>query len=290
MQEKLNQFEGNKVCKLVPKPKCKNSIDTKWEGIDFDETFAPVARLEAIRIFLAYASHANFKVYQMDVKNAFLNGHLEEEVYVSQPPGFGDSNFPEYVYYLLKSFYKLKQAPRACKPGGIISKCQKSISGRKERSIATGCGNAEILELEEMIRAFGPVECMECFIPRAILPYSQALEKFAPHIQLVRLQHLSLVMPLVTVEAMGIAANNFKDIDLKRLDMYYMFVLHWSIWDGGHELSKSTENAGEGGPWVDLLLFDLIMQKLDSSLVCRNWVDWLNWMELPEFKNRVLKN
>ncbi|KAL8132679.1 hypothetical protein AgCh_008240 [Apium graveolens] len=140
MQEELNQFERNNVWKLVPKPKGKNSIDTKWvfrnkmdengivvrnkarlvakgycqqEGIDFDETFSPVARLEAIRIFLVYAAHANFKVYQMDVKSAFLNGDLEEEVYVSQPPGFEDPNFPEHVYCLLKALYGLKQAPRA---------------------------------------------------------------------------------------------------------------------------------------------------------------------------------
>ncbi|KAL8088531.1 hypothetical protein AgCh_038349 [Apium graveolens] len=83
------------------------------KGINFDETFAPVARLEAIKIFLAYAAHANFKVYQMDVKSAFLNGDLEEEVYVSQPPGFEDPNFREYVYYLLKALYGLKQEPRA---------------------------------------------------------------------------------------------------------------------------------------------------------------------------------
>ncbi|KAL8156757.1 hypothetical protein AgCh_001747 [Apium graveolens] len=140
MQEELNQFERNKVWKLVPKPKNKSSIDKKWvfrnkmdkndivirnkarlvakgysqqKGIDFDETFAPVARLEAIRIFLAYAAHANFKVYQMDVKSAFLNGELEEEVYVSQPPGFENPNFPDYVYYLLKALYGLKQALRA---------------------------------------------------------------------------------------------------------------------------------------------------------------------------------
>ena len=67
------------------------------EGTDFDETFAPVARLEAIKNFLAYAAHANFKVYQMDVKSAFLNGELEEHVYVSQLPGFEDLNFQEYV-------------------------------------------------------------------------------------------------------------------------------------------------------------------------------------------------
>ena len=140
MQEELNQFERNNVWKLVPKPKNRTIVGTRWvfrnkvdengvvtrnkarlvakgysqsEGIDFDETFAPVARLEAIRIFLAYAAHANFKVYQMDVKSAFLNGELEEEVYVSQPPGFEDPEFPEYVYFLLKALYGLKQAPRA---------------------------------------------------------------------------------------------------------------------------------------------------------------------------------
>ena len=83
------------------------------EGIDFDETFAPVARLEAIRIFLAYTAHAIFNVYQMDVNSAFLNGELEEEVYVCQPPGFEDPNFPEFVYLLFKALYGLKQAPRA---------------------------------------------------------------------------------------------------------------------------------------------------------------------------------
>ena len=126
--------------KLVPRPKNGTIIGTKWvyinkmdevgivirnkvrlvakgysqqEGIDFDETFAPVARIEAMRSFLAYAAHANFKVYQMDVKSAFLNGELEEEVYVQQPPGFEDPNFPDFVYRLLKALYRLKQAPRA---------------------------------------------------------------------------------------------------------------------------------------------------------------------------------
>ncbi|KAJ9561670.1 hypothetical protein OSB04_006830 [Centaurea solstitialis] len=83
------------------------------EGIDYDETFAPVARLEAIRLFLAFAAHMNFKVYQMDIKNAFLNGKLNEEVYVAQPPGFVDPKFPDHVYKLNKALYGLKQAPRA---------------------------------------------------------------------------------------------------------------------------------------------------------------------------------
>ncbi|XP_071727438.1 uncharacterized protein [Rutidosis leptorrhynchoides] len=81
------------------------------EGIDYDETFAPVARLEAIRLFLSYAAHKRFTVYQMDVKTAFLNGILQEEVYVSQPEGFVDSKRPNHVYLLSKALYGLKQAP-----------------------------------------------------------------------------------------------------------------------------------------------------------------------------------
>jgi hypothetical protein len=83
------------------------------EGMDFEETFAPVARLEAIRIMLAYASFHNFKLYQMDVKSAFLNGPINEEVYVAQPPGFEDPLHPDHVYKLHKALYGLKQAPRA---------------------------------------------------------------------------------------------------------------------------------------------------------------------------------
>ena len=117
MQEELHQFKLNNVWELIKRPDSRkhNVIGTKWiyrnkqdelgqvvrnkarlvvqgyrqvEGIDFDETFAPVARLEAIRILLAYANHHNIILYQMDVKSAFLNGKLEEEVYVAQPPGF----------------------------------------------------------------------------------------------------------------------------------------------------------------------------------------------------------
>ncbi|KAJ9562324.1 hypothetical protein OSB04_007484 [Centaurea solstitialis] len=134
MQEELEQFIRNKVWKLVPKPFLKTIIGTKWifrnkmdelgtvvrnkarlvaqgyrqeEGIDYDETFAPVARLEAIRIFLAHAAFLNVKVYQIDVKSAFLNGKLSEEVYVKQPPGFEDPHHPDYVYKLDKALYGL---------------------------------------------------------------------------------------------------------------------------------------------------------------------------------------
>nr|GEX55090.1 copia protein [Tanacetum cinerariifolium] len=83
------------------------------EGIDFEESFAPVARMEAIRIFLAYAAHKGFTLYQMDVKTAFLHGSLKEDVYVCQPEGFIDADYPSHVYKLKKALYGLKQAPRA---------------------------------------------------------------------------------------------------------------------------------------------------------------------------------
>ena len=140
MQEELNQFERNNVWKLVEKPENYPVIGTKWvfrnkldehgiiirnkarlvakgynqeEGIDYEETYAPVARLEAIRMLLAYASIMNFKLYQMDVKSAFLNGLIQEEVYVEQPPGFEIPDKPNHVYKLQKALYGLKQAPRA---------------------------------------------------------------------------------------------------------------------------------------------------------------------------------
>ncbi|GJR23750.1 retrovirus-related pol polyprotein from transposon TNT 1-94 [Tanacetum coccineum] len=140
MQEELNEFELLEVWELVPRPDKGMVITLKWiykvkldelggilknkarlvargyrqeEGIDFEESFALVARLEAIRIFLAFAAHMNMVVYQMDVKTAFLNGNLREEVYVSQPDGFVDKDNPNHVYKLKKALYGLKQAPRA---------------------------------------------------------------------------------------------------------------------------------------------------------------------------------
>jgi hypothetical protein len=83
------------------------------EVIDYEETFAPVAYLEAIRILLSFSAAKGFRLYQMDVKSAFLNGFLEEEVYVRQPPGFESVEFPDQVYKLRKALYVLKQAPMA---------------------------------------------------------------------------------------------------------------------------------------------------------------------------------
>ena len=83
------------------------------EGVDYDETFVLVARMESIRILLTLAYQLKFELYQMDVKTAFLNGLLKEDFYVAQPKGFIDPHFPDHVLYFKKAFYGLKQAPRA---------------------------------------------------------------------------------------------------------------------------------------------------------------------------------
>nr|GFD09637.1 retrovirus-related Pol polyprotein from transposon TNT 1-94 [Tanacetum cinerariifolium] len=103
MHEEIHEFERLEVWELVPRPD-----KVTEEGIDFEESFAPVARLEAIRIFLAFAAQMNMVVYQMDVKTAFLNGNLREEVFVSQPDGFVDADNPNHVYKLKKALYGLK--------------------------------------------------------------------------------------------------------------------------------------------------------------------------------------
>ncbi|WVZ80194.1 LOW QUALITY PROTEIN: hypothetical protein U9M48_027689 [Paspalum notatum var. saurae] len=133
MHEELENFERNHVRDLVEPPPNRRPIGTKWvfknkrgevgmvvrnkarlpgvsskEGIDYEETFAPVARLEAIRILLAFAASKGFKPQQMDVKSAFLNGFIEEEVYVRQPPGFESARFPDRVYKLRKALYGLE--------------------------------------------------------------------------------------------------------------------------------------------------------------------------------------
>ncbi|GKB07640.1 retrovirus-related pol polyprotein from transposon TNT 1-94 [Tanacetum coccineum] len=107
MQE-VNQFKTNNVWSLVPPPDKQPII-----GIDFDETYAPVARLESIRILLAYACAHDVKLFQMDVKSDFLNGFINEEVYVAQLPGFVDLEKPNHVFKLKKALYGLKQAPKA---------------------------------------------------------------------------------------------------------------------------------------------------------------------------------
>ncbi|GKD63321.1 retrovirus-related pol polyprotein from transposon TNT 1-94, partial [Tanacetum coccineum] len=111
MQDELDQFARLKVWRLVPRPEGKTIIKTKW--IFKNKKDESIARIKAIRLFLAYAAHKDFTVFQMDVKTAFLNGILKEEVYVGQPPGFVSKQYPDHVYALDKALYGLKQAPRA---------------------------------------------------------------------------------------------------------------------------------------------------------------------------------
>ncbi|GKF04549.1 retrovirus-related pol polyprotein from transposon TNT 1-94 [Tanacetum coccineum] len=140
MQDKIYEFDRLQVWEFVPQPYCVMIIALKWiykvkldeygdvlknkarlvdkgyrqeEGIDFGESFAPVVRIEAIRIFIANAASKNRTIYQMDVKTAFHNGELKEEVYVSQPEGFVDLDHPTHIYRLKKALYGLKQAPWA---------------------------------------------------------------------------------------------------------------------------------------------------------------------------------
>jgi hypothetical protein len=139
MEEELNNFKRNEVWSLMPRPK-KNVVGTKWvfrykqdehgvvtrnkarlvakgyaqvTGLDFEETIAPVARHQSIHILLAYVAHHSFKLFEMDVKSAFLNGPIKEEVYMEQHPGFENDRYPDHVYKLCKALYGLKQAPRA---------------------------------------------------------------------------------------------------------------------------------------------------------------------------------
>ncbi|GKA78352.1 retrovirus-related pol polyprotein from transposon TNT 1-94 [Tanacetum coccineum] len=109
IQDEIHEFE-----RLHNKARLVTQGFRPEEGIDFEESFAPVARIEAIRIFIANATNKNMTIFQMDVKTEFLNGELQEEVYVSQPGGFVDQDNPSHVYTLEKALYGLKQAPHAC--------------------------------------------------------------------------------------------------------------------------------------------------------------------------------
>ena len=138
MHEKLSQFMRNDVWTLVLIPNKMNVIGTKWifknksdnfgtitrnkarlvvqgytqiEGIDFDETFVLIARLESIQILLSITCYLGFRLHQMDIKNTFLNGILHEKAYVEQPKGFEDSKYLNHVHKLKKTLYELKQAP-----------------------------------------------------------------------------------------------------------------------------------------------------------------------------------
>nr|GEU72510.1 Gag-Pol polyprotein [Tanacetum cinerariifolium] len=162
MQEEFHQFDRLQIWELVDKPFGKTE-----QGIDFEESFAPVTRLEAVRIFVVYAAHKSFLIYQMDVKTTFLNGPLKKEVYVVQPDWFVDLDHPEKVYRLRITLYGLKQAPRAwydelskfltskdadhaecidtrkSTSGGIQFLCDKLVSWMSKKQDCTAMSSAE---------------------------------------------------------------------------------------------------------------------------------------------------
>nr|GEY08690.1 copia protein [Tanacetum cinerariifolium] len=120
------------------------------EGIDYDETYSPVARLESIRILLAYACALDFKLFQMDVKNAFLNGFINEEVYATQPPGFINFEKPDHVYKLKKALYGLKQAPKALVINPSSNPTPSTNPNPKGRNRRRSKQRIEELNLEEL--------------------------------------------------------------------------------------------------------------------------------------------
>nr|AAM08642.1 Putative copia-type pol polyprotein [Oryza sativa Japonica Group] len=190
MQEELNNFTQNEVWNLVERAR-QNVIGTKWifrnkqdeagvvirnkarlvaqgftqiEGLDFGETFAPVARLESIRILLAFVTNLNFKLYQMDVKSTFLNGPMNELVYVEQPPGFEDPKYPNRVYKLHKALYGLKQAPRACEEFSrmMTKRFEMSMMGELKfflvlqiKQLKEGTFICQTKYLKDMLKKFG---------------------------------------------------------------------------------------------------------------------------------------
>ncbi|GJX71828.1 retrovirus-related pol polyprotein from transposon TNT 1-94 [Tanacetum coccineum] len=188
MQEELNQFIANDVWELVPQPRNMTIIGTKWvfrnkldendivsqnkarlvaqgynqqEGIDYDETYAPVARLESIRILLAYACSLDFKLFQMDVKSAFLNGFINEEVYVAQPPGFIDFEKPGVIISIL-GYNKMDR--NKLDENGVVSQ-------NKARLVAQGYNQQEGIDYDE---TYAPVARLESI--RILLAYACALD------------------------------------------------------------------------------------------------------------------
>ncbi|GJV28893.1 putative ribonuclease H-like domain-containing protein [Tanacetum coccineum] len=182
MQEELLQFKRLDVWVLVPTPDNIKPLTLKWlfknkhdeentiirnktrlvvrgyrqeEGIDFAESFAPVARMEVIRIFLAYAAHKSFTVYQIDVKTAFLHDTLKEDVYVCQPEGFIDADHPSHVYKLKKALYGLKQAPRAWSMLMILSLVLHTLVNQSPRGIFINQSNYVL----EILKKYGMETC-----------------------------------------------------------------------------------------------------------------------------------
>eukprot|EP00253_Pinus_taeda_P026059 PITA_26059 len=203
----MSQIEKNETWKLIPRLKDKNITGTKWvfknkmnedrqviinkarlvckgysqiKGIDFEETFARIARMEAIRMFLAFACSRGFKIYQMNVKSAFLNGELKEEVYMEQPEGFDLTEGKDLVCKQKKALYGLKQAPRACNNDEMSHEFSQNMSREFEMSMIgelshflglqvsqtrAGLFISQAKYLKDMLKRYGMEECAPMSTP-----------------------------------------------------------------------------------------------------------------------------
>ncbi|GKF17540.1 retrovirus-related pol polyprotein from transposon TNT 1-94, partial [Tanacetum coccineum] len=160
MQEELHQFDRLQVWKLIDKPFGKN----------LKVMLTPVARLEAVRIFIAYAAHKSFLIYQMDVKMAFLNGPLKEEVYVAQPDGFVEPDHPKKVYRLRKALYGLKQALRACRFEMSLMGEMKFFLGLQIHQSPRGIFINQAKYALEILKKYGMEKCDTVGTPMATKP------------------------------------------------------------------------------------------------------------------------
>nr|GEW77210.1 retrovirus-related Pol polyprotein from transposon TNT 1-94 [Tanacetum cinerariifolium] len=149
IQEELHQFDRLHVWELVDKPFGKNE-----EGIDFKESFSLVARLETVRIFVAYVAHKSFPIYHMDVKMTFLNSPLKEEVYVAQPDGFVDPDHPDKVYRLKKALYGLKQAPRAWYDE-LLNFSISKVFTKEAEYVALSASCAQVMWMRTQLKDYG---------------------------------------------------------------------------------------------------------------------------------------
>ncbi|GJU12844.1 retrovirus-related pol polyprotein from transposon TNT 1-94 [Tanacetum coccineum] len=154
LTEELHQFDRLQVWELVDKPFGKNCY-AQEEGIDFEESFALVARLEVVRSFVAYAAHNSFLIYQMDVKTAFLNGPLKEEVYVAQPNGSVDLDHLEKVYRLRKALYGLKQAPRAWSTNPHTKQDCTAMSSAEAEYVALSASCPQVMWMRTQLHDYG---------------------------------------------------------------------------------------------------------------------------------------
>ncbi|GJV11489.1 retrovirus-related pol polyprotein from transposon TNT 1-94 [Tanacetum coccineum] len=269
MQDEIYEFDRLQVWELVPQPDCVMIIALKWiykvkldeygdvlknkarlvakgyrqeEGIDFEESFAPVARIEAIRIFIANAASKNMTIYQMDVKTTFFNGELKEEAYVSQPEGFVNPDHPTHVYRLKKALYGLKQVPRAC------SKFQMSMMGQMSfflgLQVSQNPGGIFINQLKfalEILKKFGMDSCEPVDTPmvdRLKLdkdPLGIPVDQTQFYSMIGSLMYLTASRPdlvfAVCMCARYQASPTKKHLEaLKRVFWYLKGTINWGLW------------------------------------------------------------